>query len=60
MFKKGETGDKFYIILEGKIGIYDYVPNTKKKRKQDPDYVTIQRVELKDGQSFGELGLLGS
>ena len=44
LFNEGETGDKFYIIYEGRVGV----------SIKDKGIVS----ELKKGDSFGELSLL--
>ena len=44
---KGERGSKFYIILEGKVGIFIRNKTELKKVK-----------ELQGGDSFGELALV--
>ena len=47
-------GDKFYIILRGKVSIW-----IKPKNEKDPENL-IQIATLKAGQSFGELALINN
>ncbi|EAS00948.1 cyclic nucleotide-binding domain protein (macronuclear) [Tetrahymena thermophila SB210] len=47
VFSQGDRGSKFYIILEGLVGIYIKIKNEQKKVK-----------ELSRGESFGELALI--
>ncbi|KAL4488413.1 hypothetical protein ABPG72_019263 [Tetrahymena utriculariae] len=47
VFSQGDRGSKFYIILEGLVGIYIKIKSEQKKVK-----------ELKGGESFGELALI--
>ena len=49
VFNCGEIGDKFYIILSGKVEVSIIVPDPRR-------FVTVAILE--DGQSFGELALL--
>ncbi|KAL4438849.1 hypothetical protein ABPG74_016569 [Tetrahymena malaccensis] len=47
VFSQGDRGSKFYIILEGLVGIYIKIKSEQKKVK-----------ELRGGESFGELALI--
>lgn len=49
VFNYGEIGDRFYIILSGKVEVSILVPDPKR-------FITVATLE--DGQSFGELALL--
>jgi CRP-like cAMP-binding protein len=51
IYTEGEEGDAFYLILNGRVGLY---VNTKKEGK-----IRLNNIaELKEGDSFGESGLL--
>jgi CRP-like cAMP-binding protein len=47
--RQGEKGDKFYILLDGKADVYINTPGKSE----------IQVNQLKPGQYFGEMALLG-
>lgn len=48
--KKGAIGDKFYIILEGSVGVYIYPSKIDRELKKVKD--------LQAGESFGEIALI--
>lgn len=54
LFKVGDHGSLFYIILRGSVGINICLPNTEEPDKFDVKEVNI----LKAGSSFGELALI--
>jgi CRP-like cAMP-binding protein len=69
IFRFGEIGDLFYIVLSGAVGVQ--VPTEKKlietssknskKRSRGSDRMTMMEVaELTTGTSFGELALINS
>jgi CRP-like cAMP-binding protein len=67
IFKRGDRGDHFYIILRGKISLYipqtgqSGTPPQKAKRKDQTQQFLVDMVrinQLTDGQSFGELALV--
>jgi len=50
----GDLGTCFYIILQGKVGIYILLPE-----KVDSSKLSYKKVaELRGGDTFGELALL--
>ncbi len=49
IIRQGEKGDKFYILLNGKADVYIHKPGGSE----------IQVSQLKPGQYFGEMALLG-
>lgn len=53
VFEYGSKGEKFYIIIEGKVAVL--VPATKEK---DEDLKFVKVLELTSGNSFGELALI--
>lgn len=48
IFKQGELGDRFYVVISGTVGVY----------KEDQDGQTKLLVKLDAGQCFGELALI--
>lgn len=50
VFKQGEYGDKFYILIKGEVSVQVTV-------KEDTKTVTKEVLTYKDGASFGELAL---
>ena len=53
VIEQGEEGDKFYIILHGRVGVYIRVMD------EDTGRTHMKHVaELKNGDAFGELALL--
>jgi CRP-like cAMP-binding protein len=51
VFDEGETGDKFYIVLTGRVTVYKGV-------KSEIGTMMLRRlVDLNEGDSFGELAL---
>jgi CRP-like cAMP-binding protein len=53
IFNQGDPGDSFYIIHDGRVGIY-----ISEKSKIGSGEQQIKVAELKNGNSFGELALL--
>ena len=54
LFKVGDIGTLFYIILRGSVGINIRLPNL-----EDPNQFDLKEVnQLRAGASFGELALL--
>ncbi|EWS72675.1 cyclic nucleotide-binding domain protein (macronuclear) [Tetrahymena thermophila SB210] len=67
VFEQGETGDKFYVILRGKVSIHvDFKRQDTNNEQQNQrgggnDDVLIEKVHIRDlneGESFGELALI--
>ncbi|GAB1470552.1 hypothetical protein MASR2M66_14300 [Chloroflexota bacterium] len=50
IIRQGEVGDKFYILLDGKADVY----------LNEPGGSQLQVTELRRGQFFGEMALLGN
>ncbi|KJR40982.1 Cyclic nucleotide-binding domain protein [Candidatus Magnetoovum chiemensis] len=48
IFEEGQTGDRFYVIIEGTVGIY----------KQLADGAVAKLAENKEGECFGEMAIL--
>jgi CRP-like cAMP-binding protein len=54
LFRVGDPGSLFYIILEGAVGIYIKLPS-----QSDPNKMELKEINvLRAGASFGELALL--
>ncbi len=51
VFDEGETGDKFYIVLTGKVTVYKVV------KSEIVTMILRRLVDLSVGDSFGELAL---
>lgn len=54
LFRVGDPGSLFYIILEGAVGIWIKLPHHQDSNKMELKEVNILRA----GASFGELALL--
>lgn len=52
LFQIGERGNKYYIILEGKVGVFSNVMNEK-----TGEFELDQVLVMGPGGSFGELAL---
>jgi len=55
------VGDKFYLILKGRVGIYIRLPKLSLKKpgeKEQDDLTCVKELGL--GLSFGELALLNN
>ena len=52
IFRYGEKGTKFYIIISGRIGVQIPIKN---ELTGEPDFVEV--IQLGDGAAFGELAL---
>jgi CRP-like cAMP-binding protein len=52
IFRYGEKGTKFYIIISGRIGVQIPIKN---EQKDEADFVEV--IQLGDGAAFGELAL---
>jgi CRP-like cAMP-binding protein len=50
IFKQGDIGDKMYIILKGRVAV--------EKRTPECGMLPVVEALLKDGDHFGELGLI--
>lgn len=65
VFRKGEYGDKFYIILQGEVGVWVPVPHIVQKIENE-EIVTVTEMEMREvkslsmGESFGEQALIYS
>ncbi|KAL4461406.1 hypothetical protein ABPG73_017683 [Tetrahymena malaccensis] len=67
VFEQGEVGDKFYVILRGKVSIHvdfkrqDTSSEQQNQRGGGGEDVLIEKVHIRDlneGESFGELALI--
>ncbi|KAL4479216.1 hypothetical protein ABPG72_011428 [Tetrahymena utriculariae] len=67
VFEQGEIGDKFYVILRGKVSIHvdfkrqDTNGEQQNQRGGGIDDVLIEKIHIRDlneGESFGELALI--
>ena len=50
IFKEGDEGDRMYVILKGRVAV--------EKLQYGPRNLPIIVALLKDGEHFGELGLI--
>lgn len=54
LFRAGDKGDKFYIILSGSVGIFIKLPS-----KANPSQHELVKVnEIRTGAAFGEIALM--
>lgn len=54
IFRSGDKGDRFYIILSGSVGVHIKLPSPS-----NPAEHVLSRInQLKQGASFGEIALL--
>ena len=65
LFRKGDVGTKFYVVLAGSVGIYVNtsvtfeVHNEEARLTQAKSIIELQEVrQLHSGESFGELALI--
>ncbi len=53
LFKAGDKGDKFYVILRGLVGVYITLPS-----KDNPKEFNLTKIaEIAEGNGFGEVAL---
>jgi len=50
IFKQGDIGDRMYIILKGRVAV--------EKKTAEYGHLPVVEALLKDGDHFGELGLI--
>lgn len=50
IFKQGDIGDRMYIILKGRVAV--------EKKTAECGFLPVVQALLKDGDHFGELGLI--
>lgn len=64
VFRKGDPGDKFYIILAGTLGVYINTTVTREVQQDNgiallKSSFELQEVkEIREGETFGELALI--
>lgn len=66
LFRAGEKGNKFYIVLSGKVGVYIKLPKSqkdqdqdrKRKNSDDNNFELKKIAEKVIGQGFGEIALI--
>lgn len=61
VFRAGEVGTTFYVILKGSVGVLIYVPAFPPTPEiPNPERVWREVKVLRDGEAFGELALINN